>query len=346
MSINENNRLNSIDICKGISVAIMIIANFSRDALNPSDVYLFHRIFSSLSAPIFFFCAGYLSLTKVKSLKLHVYRSIWLLATAALIDVFVWNIFPFNNFDVLYTISISVFLIQVTNSLYKNHLIVALCVIAISFHLFNSYHYRFQIHEVPIINLFNQGHSFKYNNIFQRLIYDGWFPLFPWCAISFIGAFYKVKLEPYSDRLFAYNRNFVALTIFLFISIYILVARNKSYNLRDGYVEIFYPVDFFMLVFFITWVIWLKLLVNIFEGKLQFFSVLGRYTLFVYIIHSIVSAFILSKLSYKFNYFEFLGFCVVMVILFKLMASFLEYLRGAGFLMVIPYPIKKLTGLI
>lgn len=306
----------------------------------------FIEFFHHYQRQSFFFCAGYLSLTKVKSLKLHVYRSIWLLATAALIDVCVWNIFPFNNFDVLYTISISVFLIQVINGLYKNHLIVALCIIAISFLLFNSYHYRFQINEVPIINLFNQGHSFKYNNIFQRLIYDGWFPLFPWCAISFIGAFYKVKLEPYSDRLFAYNRNFVALTIFLFISIYILVARNKSYILRDGYIEIFYPVDFFMFVLFITWVIWLKLLVNIFEGKLQFFSVLGRYTLFVYIVHSIVSAFILSKLSYKFNYFEFLGFCVVMVILFKLMASFLEYLRSAGFLMVIPYPIKKLTGLI
>jgi uncharacterized membrane protein len=346
MSANEYNRLNSIDICKGISVVIMIIANFSRDALNPSDIYFFHRFFSSLSAPIFFFIAGYLSLTKEKVLKLHIYRSLWLLATAVLIDVFVWNIIPFNNFDVLYAIALSVFLIQVINGLYKNHLVVAMCIIVVSSLLFNLYYYRFQINEVPIINIFNQGHSFKYNNIFKRLIFDGWFPLFPWSAISFLGAYYRVKLEPHLDRLFIKNRYFVALTIFIFLLIYILATKNISYNLRDGYIEIFYPVDFLMFLFFIIWVIWLKLFVKIFERRLQFFSNLGRYSLFVYIVHSLVSAFILSELSNKFNYLAFLSFCFVMVILFKLMVSFLEYLRKAGFLIIIPYPIKKLMGLI
>ena len=346
MPTNECNRLNTVDICKGISVAIMITANFSRDALNPSDIYLFHRIFSSLSAPIFFFYAGYLTITKEKNLKLHIYRSIWLLATAVFIDVLVWNIIPFNNFDVLYTISLSVFLIQAMNSLYRNHLAVALCIIVASLLLFNFYHYRFQINEVPIINVFKEGHSFKFNNIFKRLIFDGWFPLFPWSAISFLGAYYKEKLEPNLDRLFSKNRHFGALSIFLFILIYISATRNTSHNLRDGYIEIFYPVDLFMFVFFVIWVIWLKLFVNIFERSLQFFSVLGRNTLFVYIVHSIISAFILSRLSDKLNYFEFLAFSVVMVILFKLIVSLLEYLRKARFLMKSPYPVKKLTGLI
>lgn len=131
MPTNECNRLNSVDICKGISVAIMITANFSRDALNPSDIYLFHRIFHHYQRQ-FFFYAGYLTITKEKKLKLHIHRSLWLLATAVLIDVLVWNIIPFNNFDVLYTISLSVFLIQAMNSLYRNHLAVALCIIVVS----------------------------------------------------------------------------------------------------------------------------------------------------------------------------------------------------------------------
>jgi len=346
MSINEYNRLNSIDICKGISVAIMIIANFSRDVLNPNEIYFSHRVFSSLSAPIFFFFAGYLSINSQKSIKSHLYRSLWLLATAVLIDVFVWNIIPFNNFDVLYTISLSVFLIQVIRGLSINYLVVAMCILVISSLLLNFYQYRIQINETNIIKLYNHKHLFEINNSFKRLIFDGWFPLFPWCAIAFIGAYYKVKLEIYFNRLFTSNRHFSVLTIFLFLLIYILNTRNISSNLRDGYVEIFYPVDFFMFVFFIVWVIWLNFFVNIFERKMQFFSVLGRYTLLIYIVHSIVSAYILSKLSEKFNYFEFISFCLIMFILFKLKASFLERVRKAGYLAIIPFPIKKLTGLI
>ena len=101
-----------IDFIRSIAIIIMIIAN-SAAVIGNKEYSYFFRIICSLAAPLFVLISGIsfsvsskypsTSDTKTKS-------AFYLLITATCIDLFIWQIPPFNTFDVLYIIAFGIFL--------------------------------------------------------------------------------------------------------------------------------------------------------------------------------------------------------------------------------------------
>ena len=101
-----------IDFIRSIAIIIMIIAN-SAAVIGNKDYSYFFRVICSLAAPLFVLLSGIsfsvsskypsTSDTKTKS-------ALYLLITASCIDLFIWQIPPFNTFDVLYIIAFGIFL--------------------------------------------------------------------------------------------------------------------------------------------------------------------------------------------------------------------------------------------
>ena len=107
---NISERVSKIDFWKGIAVIIMIIANTSAYTNTNPEKILF-RIFLSCAAPIFIFLSGYTF--EISSLNKFVFNKkilngALIIITAALIDIFIWGIYPFVTFDVLYLIGIGI----------------------------------------------------------------------------------------------------------------------------------------------------------------------------------------------------------------------------------------------
>ena len=103
----QDKRLASIDLLRTISIIIMIIANSSPYILvSPHSIWL--RLISSLAAPLFIFLSGYsffVSFNQNKNFYHKFSQALYILISAVFVDVFIWQIMPFQTFDVLYLIS-------------------------------------------------------------------------------------------------------------------------------------------------------------------------------------------------------------------------------------------------
>ena len=93
-----------IDFIRSIAIIIMIIAN-SAAVIGNKEYSYFFRIICSLAAPLFVLISGIsfsVSSKYPSSSDTKTKSAFYLLITASCIDLFIWQIPPFNTFDVLY----------------------------------------------------------------------------------------------------------------------------------------------------------------------------------------------------------------------------------------------------
>lgn len=343
MSIN---RIQHIDFMRAIAIIIMIIANSCPYILiGPHATIL--RIFASLAAPLFIFLSGfsaYLSNAN-HAIKHQLTQALYLFISAILLDALVWHIRPLQTFDVLYLIAFGIIANAVMqHSSWKFRLFIAILCVLISFFLRQEWGYRFLLEEIPF-----SGKNFieiKWVTIidFKRMLLDGWFPIMPWIGLAILGNIIAEK----SNCILQYPKTITLVCLWIFvIGIAYFLNQDPIQAERNGYLELFYPPTLSYLIFacaFIALIYVLTLKCSL--GKFfKAFNLIGRNSLLIYWLHSMINAWILevyvkpfAQLTYSIIAFLLIGSCF-------LMAGLNEWLGKKNALILMPYPLKKILGL-
>lgn len=312
-----------VDILRGLAIFTMIAANMAAHSLaEPHGTFM--RFYGSLAAPLFIFLSGmmvaYTVHRKSHSFGYYLKRGALILLIAALIDVFLWDTVPFTTFDVLYIIGFSMpllyFFLKIPAPL-KLTLIVLIVVLTpvVQF----AYGYQAYPTEERMFP-FPGWDALRGIPIGHQWLIDGWFPIFPWLAVSMFGALVGQWQEKMSAAQF--DRLLLGLGSTLFTPGALTWAwfqpalnNNEAFSgsplssefykvllTREGYSELFYPPTLFYLFTFVGFILILLAMMRRLQSFkiLHFLSVYGRSSLLVYILHTVFIAFIFNRLdSYK-----------------------------------------------
>lgn len=304
----------SVDILRGLAIFSMIAANMAAHSLLEPHSFFF-RLYGSLAAPLFVFIAGmmvsYTATIKQHQLGYYLKRALATLAVAALMDVFLWDIFPFSTFDVLYVIALAmpaIYFFNKLNQWIKISLIVVLFALA---PLLQNY-FLYQEYPVElIVSEMNSLGDIAQVPVLKQLFIDGWFPIFPWLGVSFVGALvgtYKLKMTPED-----FGKNITAAGLVLvLIGLFTWTVYKPELLVREGYSELFYPPTvYYMMTYLGLILILLPLAFKTQHYKsLAWLSVFGRSSLLVYILHTVFIIFIFYQID-AVSFFPFMGLYLI-----------------------------------
>jgi uncharacterized membrane protein len=343
----QDKRLASIDLLRTISIIIMIIANSSPYILvSPHSIWL--RLISSLAAPLFIFLSGYsffVSFNQNKNFYHKFSQALYILISAVFVDVFIWQIMPFQTFDVLYLISfallINILIFKLSLSL---KIMLAVVFICASFLLQFVLKYRFNIID-------NQLHNIKWNEInmysifeIKRCFIDGWFPLFPWLGISILGQIVAQK-----TKLIFNHQKFVKWVSLTTLIIFGILLINYEINVqeRQSYLELFYPPSVFFIFFELSFIALLMSIIHKFDfinkPKFKFFCLLGRKSLFIYLYHAFIISFLFRKYFIPLSPLLFSVIILLFIFSCFILAFLAESLEKNNYLKYLPF--KTILGL-
>lgn len=321
----------------------MIYANFAPYLLGQDPPFLF-RLFSSLAAPLFIFTAGYSTLLGKSGFLSKITSSLLILVTASLIDIFVWGIWPFQTFDVLYVISISLVVIHILPLKRWGWLIMALMMFLLSFIGRFYLGYRFALEEHFVLDGYASGLShFSILDSIVRLLLDGWFPLLPWMGMAFLGRFFA----QYGLMEIVKTSNFKWVFPSVFILAFLILHSLPTQPMRDGYVELFYPPTLPYLMLSLSWIgmVFLWFPSDRRNLLLSLCTNLGRKSLFVYIFHSVIAHFILDRFVFDLSMPLFLMLTTLLTVTIYLVVSIINQFDEKGFLNRIPWQLRRVFGL-
>ncbi len=306
--MNLSKRDISIDIIRGIAIFIMLGANVVGYVASCKLHPLWFDVFSSFAAPLFILLSGYMvavnSSKKHNSLSYYLLRGGMLVLTAALIDSLIWGLLPFATFDVLYVIGLSlpiVYLLEKKSIWIKIGFIAIILII--TFVLQNLWEYMEFPMEIEFLSDEADYSDYTFFNVIKALLYDGWFPIFPWLAVSVLGSIFA-HFRKKSDNSFANLKTIIPgilLTIMGFAWLYLAYTHEYSFDglvKRNPYGELFYPTT----IPFLIGASGVCLLIFSFVDKTRNsliwrpFTIFGQTSLFNYILHSAIIAYIVTPL--------------------------------------------------
>jgi uncharacterized protein len=347
-------RLSNIDFMRTTAIFIMIIANaapYVMEKPNPNAM----RLICSLAAPLFIFLSGfsfYLSFTKNKNYKQKFWQGFYLMCTAVGIDWLIWGTLPFQAFDVLYLISIGIFVnILIFNFHVYAKLFIALACIAASILLQNKYGYRFSIEDSTDNMRFSMDFLQSIQFQSQRLFVDGWFPIFPWISFAIIGCLVAEKME---SILYILKSVLVSSLLLFILGIVLLFNANTLQGEREGYLEFFYPASpvYLLIAFSFIFLLFTSTANFKLPNGLSFINVFGRNSLFVYIFHAAIISFVLTPLfeiakgGYELlNGYRFALLSTAFILLCCFVAFLSEWLSKNGYFKYVLTPVKHILGL-
>ena len=107
--------------------------------------------------------------------------------------------------------------------------------------------------------------------ILKHWIIDGWFPIFPWVGVAFLGGFFSEIRNKY-NTLSVRNFGFIFLIGLFFLGIGILFWNQEfRYETRGNYTELFYPPTLSYFALYLGLIFFLYIIV-------EFNSILKIYT--------------------------------------------------------------------
>jgi uncharacterized membrane protein len=301
----RSNRNFVIDILRGIAIFTMVAANLSASLLQSVDKTLLFRLYGTFAAPLFIMLAGMMVVVTAEKHAsfLHFLKRGGLIAAfGCLLDVLVWHIYPFLSYDVLYLIGFcipAVYLLSKYCTI-STRIGIIILLIALTPVLQTQFNYREELTSVEITTLrFSDYLGFLFSgSTLQRFLLDGWFPVMPWLSFAITGSVLgSLSGQDYS---FASKRFLVIGMAIFSIGVALWLALNPHLVMREGYSELFYPP---------TTGYWFTATGLIFIGfycveRTQRFAVhtvflkLGHASLFMYIFHLAVLAFILMPIGF------------------------------------------------
>jgi len=240
-------RIAAIDVARGLAIFIMVPANMSASIYAEPHAFWF-RVVSSFAAPVFIAVAGMMVTLsagrRTRGLWDAVIRGLMLLTVAALIEAVIFRVVPFYSYDVLYLIGIAC---PLTYLFAKLPRIWQFALIALVFAAAPILQWTFGYTNHPgEYVLWGSGAGTREviprnpTGLFQHMLIDGWFPLFPWLGMSFAGATIAqtVFMPPREET----SRKIVPVAaILLIVGIVVWWLYPGRAYVRDGFSELFYP---------------------------------------------------------------------------------------------------------
>ena len=325
MSSVTKTRFVELDIARSIAILIMIVANAAPALLEQESAHPIFRLICSLAAPLFIFISGLTFRVNIDNNKSGLLKNaFYLLASAAFVDVVIWRIMPFCTFDVLYLIAFSQIITFFIFKLSPNLRVVTFCVLAIVLVVVQQLlSYRFEIADSSIADVIaSKGPFYSVQSSFKRLVFDGWFPILPWSLLFLSGSL--ISYQRLND-LFLEKKVTRFSAWILFIGVFSLSCANISQDIRNGYMEVFYPFSGWIVIVAGVWIICALSFARIFSENqvvINYIQVLGKKSLFVYILHLTVISYLFSgqaKMSaIHFSLVSVLFIAVVWVIVYLL----------------------------
>jgi len=270
----------------------------------PAPLWL--RAISSIAAPTFILLSGMMVALSVgrKNYDLWYFlsRGIIVVLLAAALQVATWGSLPFIDMDVLYLIGISLpiayFFLKLEPRVRWIVIGAIFCLAPVFQVLFG---YGTDTLHASATALMNPGPFPGLMEIIHQWLIDGWFPVFPWLGISLLGAqLGTIRWKGGTVGSFA-TKKIVAIALGLIATGTACMALfpGPLYT-RDGYVELFYPPTIGFLLAVSGVVIGLFVLADMLPPRSRVtdpLRALGECSLAIYLLHSLVIAWIISPLG-------------------------------------------------
>jgi len=288
-------RYPGIDIFRGFAIFTMLMANSAAESLAAPHGYLI-RVYGSFAAPVFVFLAGFMVAigSRKHNTAYFFRRAIEIIVVAMLIDLLIWKIIPFTTFDVLYLTGLGIPLAALVMRMKLPYqLIVALVLLILGPLLQSFFTYEIGVHEFGLkdFSAADVPHGIRW--WLKSLLMDGWFPVFPWMGILVCGAI----VAKHGAVIISKANLFIVLGVALFGSAITWLYFHRPIAEREGYSELFYPPGLPYLIaasgVILAGTAFLKYLKPVFG--LQVFQWLGSCSLFIYVLHSALIAFVLDE---------------------------------------------------
>lgn len=317
-------RIALFDLARGMAILLMVFAHsmplMGEDYLAPFGL----RVLCSIPAPLFVILSGMIvaQSASLKNVEYYIKRSAILIIIAAGINIFIHHSPSFRNIDILYLLGASIPINYFINFL-KTKTIILFCLF--NFILTHVLQFYFPLNLTVL-------HAYP---TWQLWLVSGWFPLLPWVAMMSVGLlFYRA----YHDDILFKSQSIqkIMTTLFLlgFLFFYFIPIRALS---PGGFQELFYPpsLGFICMSLPITWTVFF--LLHTLHQRLSsypllsFIRLLGKNSLFIYILHVALVFRFIFPFFYPLNsaYALYLLFFIYIIQIFFLfsLAYFIEKIR-------------------
>jgi len=331
----NNKRDVTIDVLRGFAIFTMIAANMAAFALARPHPFLF-RFYGTFAAPIFILISGmmvvYTTMVNGRNFRYFLIRGGLLILIAALIDIFVWTIYPFVSFDVLYLIGVALpiaYLFQRLSPLYRWLIIVA--VFLLTPFLQQAFGYTDYPTELTLWGK-TTIQAADPTGVINHWLVDGFFPIFPWLGFSLLGVnLAKIRWTSiYKAYSFANKKVLFTGLGTLIIGGIIWWMYPGSLLTRGGYSELFYPPTIGYILCAIGLILMLFCAVDTNPDHPGFkpIRILGEMALCLYILHLIIIKFVIAPIWPENSFQIFLLIYIVFVSALILIAYGLSVLKA------------------
>lgn len=239
--MNSDPRLKGIDALRGLAVVLMVLANLAPTLGGEPPIW--YRLLASGAAPLFIALSGWMvgasSARGSHDLTYYLKRGSLLWLMAAFVDLVAWRNAPFITFDVLYLIGASLPLSSLLCRLPGRWGIV--CAVALLAFGPLSVALLGYDESLPAASL-GRMHALGQGEIgamAEALVFDGWFPLFPWAGVAGVSALLG-KARANSSPGFDKTTVLVGIALTLVGGLWWASAPGPAHE-REGYAELFYP---------------------------------------------------------------------------------------------------------
>lgn len=299
-------RNQTIDILRGIAIVSMILSNLAGEILKAPHPILVTWI-GSLAAPLFVIISGYLVgyslLNKHYPFSYFLVRGFLTLFIGACIDTFLWRSYPFVSVDILYLIGLS---IPMTALFMRMNIPFKVFFLFLFFAIAPILRIQLGYADKPSFPpIWKEGNfvPFEGDNfiILKHWLIDGWFPIFSWTGIVFLGGLLsEIKL----NRVELSKKDKLILGMIAIILIIIgAFFWSSEFRLaaRGNYTELFYPPTLSYYSIFIGIILFLYLIVDIKSNSIFYspFRIIGVSPLLFYCLHFILIVSIVAPLIGK-----------------------------------------------
>lgn len=342
-----------IDILRGIAIVLMIMANLTPTLLlSPAPGWF--RFLSSLAAPLFVITAGTmvaLSRTgKGRSFGYIATRGGLVILAAALLQLLMLQFVPFVDIDILYLIGLSLPLAYLYLGLpERKRWIIIAAILLLTPVLWAGFGYNTAIIE-PKLSLFPliiPGTSVPGPaDIVKLWFIDGWFPIFPWVALSLFGA--EVGIYRWGTgavRSFRFNREGLYSAGFLIVGSIFWILLPGAQVVRHGYIELFYPPAIGLLLFSAGFFLFA---LTVLEHLRGYYSLMGpvraagECSLAIYLIHYTIIAKVIAPFDIQLPMLPYLGGYLALLVSMILLAYLLRHVRKTW--RNLPFWVRFLIG--
>jgi uncharacterized membrane protein len=324
-----------VDVLRGLAITIMVGANLIPALLAPPAPFWL-RLVSSVAAPQFIFLSGMMVALSCRlrhhTLSYFLLRGGFVIGIAALIELFILGSVPFIDTDVLYLIGISLPLAYVFLSLGQRERLGILIALVVAAPLLRVWFgYSPLPLTIPLVSLMNGGTLPGIFAILAQWLIDGWFPIFPWLAVSLLGAQAGVfrwqdgQVRSFAQRKLALPAGSVLVIGAVFWSLF-----PGPLFTRMGYVELFYPPTTGFLLFMTGLIACCFIIADSLPVSWRIFDpvrALGECSLAIYILHIIIIELFIVPLDIRVPLLSFLAGYLLLIAGMIAIAYLLRYAR-------------------